>query len=86
MDRELRIDSDEASALAAELAEVTGENLDSAVTTAIRERLERERQARDREARLRRVLALAAEIREHMEHPLPSSDHSWLYDEDGLPR
>ena len=86
MDRGLRIDSEEASALAAELAEVTGENLDSAVTTAIRERLERERQTRDRGVRLRRVLALAAEIRENMEHPLPSSDHSWLYDEDGLPR
>ena len=86
MDRGLRIDSEEASALAAELAEVTGENLDSAVTTAIRERLERERQTRDRGVRLRRVLALAAEIRENMEHRLPSSDHSWLYDEDGLPR
>jgi hypothetical protein len=86
MEEVLKIEDDEASALASELAELTGEGLNAAVTIAIRERLERERKARDREVRLQRVRALAAEIRQHMEHPLPGSDHSWLYDEDGLPR
>jgi antitoxin VapB len=81
MEAALKIESKEASTLASELAELTGENVDTAVTTAIRERLERERDARDRRARLERVRALAAEIRQHMDHPLPSSDHSWLYDE-----
>jgi antitoxin VapB len=86
METDLKIESDEASALAGELAELTGESLDAAVTAAIRERLERERDARDRRPRLERVRVLAAEIRQHIEHPLPSSDHSWLYDQDGLPR
>jgi hypothetical protein len=31
-------------------------------------------------------MAIAAELRERMEKPLPSSDHSWLYDNaTGLP-
>ena len=85
MEAELKIEGEEASALASELADLTGESVAAAVTEALRERLQRERQVRDRQARLERVLALAAEIRQHMEHPLPSSDHSWLYDENGLP-
>jgi len=85
METELKIEGEEASALASELADLTGESVAAAVTEALRERLQRERQVRDRQARLERVLALAAEIRQHMEHPLPSSDHSWLYDENGLP-
>ncbi len=86
MGMQLNITSDEAYALAAELAELTGESLATAVTAALRERLEQERRARDLEARRKRVRAIAAEIRSHLDHPLPSSDHSWLYDEDGLPR
>ena len=43
--------------------------------------------AREREVRERsdRILAIAADIRSHFKLPLPSSDHSFLYDEDGLP-
>lgn len=85
MGQQLNIKSEDAHALATRLSELTGESLTSAVTTAIRERLEREEKLRDREARKRRILDIAAEIREHIGTPLPSSDHSWLYDENGLP-
>ena len=86
MGQQLNIKSEDAYRLAAELAELTGESLTTAVTTALRQRLERELAARDREARIARVRAITADIRRSLRHPLPSSDHSWLYDEHGLPR
>ena len=49
---------------------------------AVQERLKRER---ERKAKLDRLMALAAEIRAHMTEPV-SSDHGWLYDENGLPK
>ena len=84
MGMQLNLKSDDAYALASELATLTGECLTTAVTEAIRQRLERERASRAKEERVRRMLALAAEIRAHMQEPV-SSDHSWLYGEDGLP-
>jgi antitoxin VapB len=84
---QLNIKSDDAYRMASRLAELTGESLTTAVTTALRERLEREEQARDREQRKRHIREIAADIRRHMKQPLPTSDHSWLYDEDtGLPK
>ena len=37
-----------------------------------------------RQAKSAKLLELAAELRSHMTEPV-SSDHSWLYDEDGFP-
>jgi antitoxin VapB len=85
MGSQLNIKSDDAYRLASELAALTGESLTAAVTAALRERLEREQRARDLETRRRRLTELATEIRSHMREPV-SSDHSWLYDENGLPR
>ncbi|MBW4092982.1 MAG: type II toxin-antitoxin system VapB family antitoxin [Proteobacteria bacterium] len=85
MGAQLNIKSDDAYRLAAELAGLTGESLTTAVTAALRERLERERRERDIETRLARLREITADIRRHME-PGASSDHSWLYDENGLPR
>ena len=82
---QLNIKSEDAHRLASELAALTGESLTAAVTAALRERLERERRERDIETRRRRLTELATEIRAHMREPV-SSDHSWLYDENGLPR
>lgn len=82
MDAELRIRSDEAVTLAGELAALTGESVETAVTGAIRQRLERER---EKAAKFNRLMELAAEIRAHMREPV-SSDHSWLYDENGAPK
>jgi antitoxin VapB len=86
MGTQLNIKSDDAYALATRLAEMTGESLTTAVTVALRERLEREERQRARKARADRLLAIAADIRAQMSPPLPSSDHRWLYDENGLPR
>ena len=81
MGTQLNIKSDDAYRLASRLAELTG-----VVTKALQAELEREERARDREERLRRVREIAADIRHHLRHPLPSSNHDWLYDENGLPR
>ena len=86
MGHQLNIKSEDAYRLASELAQLTGESLTAAVTAALRERLEREQAARDRDGRMARVRAITADIRRNLRHPLPTSDHSWLYDEDGLPK
>lgn len=80
---ELRIESEDAVRLAEELATLTGRSVTDAVVDVLRESL-----ARAQETRRRRdtILAAAAEVRKHLRHPLPSSDHSFLYGEDGLPK
>lgn len=80
MDQQVTMD-DEAVRLASELASLTGETVEAAVTQAVRERLEREKEVRKKVAD---IMAIAAEIRAHVE-PGTTSDHSWLYDEDGFP-
>jgi antitoxin VapB len=86
MGAQLNIRSEDAYRLASQLAELTGESLTTAVTEALRERLERQRQTRNRDERLRRLRAITADIRAAMGDDVPSSDHSCLYDdESGLP-
>ena len=80
----MNIKGDEAYALVAELAELTGESMTVAVIGAVRQRLDQERRARDKAVRAARMLEDAAQIRAHMREPV-SSDHSWLYGDDGLP-
>ena len=82
MDAVLTIESKEAIRLAEQLVELTGESVPEAVTRALRERLKHQRAAMERAAG---ILEVAAEIRSHLRQPLPASDHSWLYGEDGLP-
>jgi antitoxin VapB len=82
---QLNIKSDDAYALATELAALTGESLTAAVTEALRERLERERRVREKAEKVERIMALAREIRAHMTEPVSSSDTDALYDEDGFP-
>ncbi len=87
MGAQLNIKNADAYRLASRLSALTGESLTTAVTEALRERLDRQMQARDREARLQRLRAIATDIRAAMGEPLPTSDHSWLYDDEtGLPR
>ncbi|HEY2619388.1 MAG TPA: type II toxin-antitoxin system VapB family antitoxin [Acetobacteraceae bacterium] len=82
----MNIKSADAYRLASRLSELTGESLTGVVTRALRAELAREEHARDREERLRRVREITADIRRHLRHPLPGSNHDWLYDENGLPR
>jgi antitoxin VapB len=86
MGAQLNIKSEDAYRLASRLAELTGESLTTVVTRALRAELEREERGRDRQERLRRLREAAADIRRHLSEPLPSSNHDWLYDENGLPR
>ena len=81
----LHVQSEKAAFLASEHAALTGTSVASAVTDALRPRLEEDRRKRDRNERIDRILDIASDIRAHMRHPLPTSDHSDLYDENGLP-
>jgi len=86
MGAQLNIKSEDAYRLASRLSELTGESLTTVVTRALRAELEREEHARDREERLRRLRSITADIRRHLRHPSPNSNHDWLYDENGSPR
>ena len=81
----MNIKSEDAYRLASRLSELTGESLTSVVTKALRAELERQARQRDVKARVDRVMEIAKEIRAHMREPI-SSDTSWMYDENGLPK
>ncbi len=82
----LNIKREEAHQLALELAEITGETLTSAVTTALRERLERERAKRGA-GDAERWLAIGRDCAARLREPYRSEDHgALLHDDAGLPR
>jgi antitoxin VapB len=85
MGAQLNIKSEDAYRLASRLAELTGESLTSVVTKALQAELDREERQRDLKVRVDRVMAIAKDIRAHMREPV-SSDTSWMYDENGLPK
>ena len=85
MANQLNIKSEDGYRLATELSILTGESLTTAVTGALRERLDREQRSRDRDAKLARLAALAADIRASLRLPQGSA-HGFLYDEAGRPR
>jgi antitoxin VapB len=82
----LNIKNKEAHRLAEELAELTGESMATAVTIAVRERLDRVRQERN-PSLADRLLAIGRDCAAHLKEPFRSADHAeLLYDERGLPR
>ncbi|HET7891686.1 MAG TPA: type II toxin-antitoxin system VapB family antitoxin [Candidatus Sulfotelmatobacter sp.] len=82
----LNIKNDEAHRLARELAKSTGESIATAVTHAIRERLERVRHERGM-SKVDRILKIARESAPLWKEPFRSVDHGeLLYDEKGLPK
>jgi len=82
----LNIKNKETHRLARELAALTGENVTTAVTESVRQRLERVRQARGA-GLAARILAIGADCATHLKEPFRSVDHGdLLYDERGLPR
>jgi antitoxin VapB len=85
MGNQLNIKGQDGYRLATELSVLTGESLTTAVTGALRERLEREQRLRDRAAKRGRLVALAAEIRASLRLPEGSAD-GLLYDTGGHPR
>jgi antitoxin VapB len=85
MGAQLNIKSEDAYRLASQLSELTGESLTGVIIKALRAELERRERERVVEAEVDCVMAIAKEIRSHMSEPV-SSDTSWMYDENGLPK
>ena len=82
----MNIKNEEAQKLAHELSKLTGESLTSAVTEAVRERLERLRSAQGASL-ADRLLRIGKKCAAHLKEPFRSADHGdILYDERGLPR
>ena len=82
----LNIKNPETYDLAQELSRETGETMTDAVTTAVRERLERIRDAQ-RGTRLERMTRIAKDCARRWKEPYKSIDHGeLLYDEKGLPK
>lgn len=80
---DLNIKNAEAHRLAKELAAATGESMTTAVTVALRERLERIQS----DFEVSDILAMAREIRERLPPGYFDQDFDdQLYDERGLPR
>ncbi len=82
----MNIKNPETERLVQELAALTGETLTSAITEAVRERLERLRQQAGT-GLADRLLALGKDCAAHLKEPFRSIEHGdLLYDERGLPR
>jgi antitoxin VapB len=82
----LNIKNPETHRLAEELARRTGENMTQAVTTALRERLERVRESQG-EPRIERLQKIVNDMAARFKEPYKSIDHGeLLYDEKGLPK
>ena len=79
----LNIKSEEVHRLARQVAAETGTSMTAAIEAALREKLDRLQRASDADERIARLRAMLDEL-----GPPPpglTSDHSDLYDDDGLP-
>jgi antitoxin VapB len=82
----MNIKNEEAYRLTKELTKVTGESLTTAVTEAVRERLDRVRRGQG-EGLADRLLIIGKDCAAHLKKPFRTIDHGkMLYDERGLPK
>jgi antitoxin VapB len=82
----LNIKNEDTNRLAHELAGLTGESLTTAVTVAVRERLDRLQQSK-RGALSDRLLKIGKDCAAHLKEPFLTVEHgNLLYDEKGLPK
>ena len=82
----LNIKNDDAHRLAQELAALTGESMATAVTKAVRERLDRVRNQRGIHL-ADRLLSIGKDCSAHLKEPFRSADHGdLLYNDKGLPK
>jgi antitoxin VapB len=82
----LNIKNEEANRLIHVLADSTGESLTTAVTIAVRERLERVQQ-REPGDLAKRLLQIGKRCAGHLKEPFRTMEHGeLLYDEKGLPK
>jgi antitoxin VapB len=83
----LNLKNEEAHRLAQDLAGLTGESMTTAVTVAVRERLERIRKEQNRETFLAEIMVLAKTCAKHLGKRGRALDvNKLLYDENGLPK
>jgi antitoxin VapB len=83
----LNIKNPETNKLVHDLADLTGENMSTAVTIAVRERLERIRKERNRETFIAEAMEIARDCARRMGKPGRALDvDELLYDERGLPK
>jgi antitoxin VapB len=82
----LNIKNEETHRLARKLAEATGESMTEAVSSAIRERLERVRPSCEN-GLAERIMKIARECGPLWKEPYRSTDHGdLLYDDNGMPK
>ncbi len=82
----MNIKNKEAYRLTKQLAKLTGESLTTAVTEAVRERLDRVRRARGVDL-AERLLLIGRDCAAHLKEPFRTIDHDkMLYDDRGLPK
>jgi antitoxin VapB len=82
----LNIKNEETHRQARELASLTGESMTTAVSEAIRERLERVR-GNSKQGLAERLLAIGRDCAAHLKEPYKSMDiDELLYDEKGMPK
>jgi antitoxin VapB len=86
MPMHLNIKNDEAHRLAAELARLTGENLTTAVTVALRERLDREQRRLGRGNVADRLMAIGRRYASLPDGNLTNPDDIIGYDEKSMTR
>ncbi len=84
----LNIEDEEACRLIQELAQLTGESVESAVNSAVKEKLERQRSPHEQKSGLaERLMEIARETAPLFKEPWKSIDHGdLLNDEKGLPK
>ena len=83
---DLNIKNKEAYRLTKQLSKLTGESLTTAVTEAVRERLDRVRRERGVDL-AERLLAIGRDCAARLKEPFRTIDHdAMLYDERGLPK
>lgn len=86
VDVSMNIKSADAHRLAQELSGLTGESLTTAVTVAVRERLDRIRE-QEKGSLTDRLLAIGQDCASRLKGPFRSMNHGeFFYDEKGLPK
>jgi antitoxin VapB len=82
----MNIKNEEAYHLTKQLSELTGESLTTAVTEAVRERLDRVRRERGVDL-AERLLLIGRDCAAHLRRPFRTINHAdMLYDDRGLPK
>jgi antitoxin VapB len=82
----MNIKNKDAYELSKQLAKLTGESLTTAVTEAVRERLDRVRRERGGDL-AERLLEIGRDCAAHLKEPYRTIDHGeMLYDDRGLPK